>query len=101
MLCEHCRSYNPDANKFCGACGAAFINKLPFSAVAGTRETHGPGSEETKPTEITEFNEPAIIPDPIDDRAFEPVAPKERSKTAISGSSFLGLNDSDDDDDAD
>lgn len=85
MRCPRCGNENPGTNRFCGMCGATLL-PAPVEVAA------------TKTAGSTTGPRPAIVPAAPTVAAVSPPqpavpAPVRESSPAISGPSFLGLND--------
>jgi zinc-ribbon domain len=86
LRCPRCGNENPGSNRFCGMCGATLL-QAPAPAVAGqgTAASHGVGHSEAVPAPAAPARQ---------ETATRPAAPPRRESPAITGPSFLGLNQS-------
>jgi hypothetical protein len=100
VRCPRCGNENPGTNRFCGMCGATL---LPASApvVAQTQSFPIPTSQAPRPVPTPAVAAPATAasmataPVSVPQNATAPraAAPVREERPAISGPSFLGLND--------
>lgn len=85
MRCTRCGNENPETNRFCGFCGATLGQAAPTVASSASQASApSPPTTRAKPAE-----------DPVAD-APAPAVPRRtdsEDSLAISGPSFLGLND--------
>jgi hypothetical protein len=84
VRCARCGNENPDANRFCGMCGATLLSTAPVSSVPTASASRPPAGPSIAPAV------PAQPQGPVTPRTSAPVSDET---PVISGPSFLGLND--------
>ncbi len=99
MRCARCGNDNPDDNRFCGMCGATLLAPT-VTAVAETQTQRAASSTAAIPLQVAPVvtappPPPPAPPPPIRVERPRPQEPEEEEmdEPAISGPSFLGLND--------